>query len=647
MLKPELRNPSIRIITILLLLVIAGFGYRSELISDPFDHNAIQQPLRNDLPGISNFRIFPSSLLQVETSAFTKPTNSNFIAATAITNFYAGGYTTGFYLSTNNGLNWTGTDHIVDALGNTVVTVGDPTLLISPAGNIIIPYIALPPSGGSDLKVGVRYSVNNGTHWSPLVYIPKVDTADKPISAIDNSSTSPYHGRSYIAYGELTFNQQQVKGLNLSYSTNGGVSWDTSRRITISNPDYRHRITADITTNTAGNLYVSWYTNRSYIGLAKSTNGGVSWAINNDTALSTTLGKYSLVNNGEVYLQSLPGMKTDNTGGAYDGSLYIVNLQSGSDSIDLMLHRSTNDGSSWRNTIVNQDNTGLVKFQVMPAMNVDKYGGINVFYYDARNSSANDSFEVYLSRSVDGGITFEDTKISDHKIRFSQPPVFLFDVEGYIGSYIGVSEGNEKLIPVWYDNSSGTYQAWTANLSLLPEYEVTVIPEGFYDASTGKLRMKDTAKVYLRSSLPPYAIVDSAKGTIDSVSFKLNLKFHSNLQSGNYYLEIQHRNTIETWTASPVNYTFGSKVIYDFTGTDSSAFGNNLKLTGGGWAMFSGDVNKDGIVDVKDLINIYNAGVNFLSGYYPEDCNGDSFVDVSDIVIAYNNSVNFVSMIRP
>jgi len=182
---------------------------------------------------------------------------------------------------------------------------------------------------------------------------------------------------------------------------------------------------------------------------------------------------------------------------------------------------------------------------------------------------------------------------------------------------------------------------------LLPEYEVTVIPEGFYDASTGKLRMKDTAKVYLRSSLPPYAIVDSAKGTIDSVSFKLNLKFHSNLQSGNYYLEIQHRNTIETWTASPVNYTFGSKVIYDFTGTDSSAFGNNLKLTGGGWAMFSGDVNKGGIVDVKDLINIYNAGVNFLSGYYPEDCNGDSFVDVSDIVIAYNNSVNFVSMIRP
>lgn len=65
------------------------------------------------------------------------------------------------------------------------------------------------------------------------------------------------------------------------------------------------------------------------------------------------------------------------------------------------------------------------------------------------------------------------------------------------------------------------------------------------------------------------------------------------------------------------------------------------------WTIYSGDVNKDGNVDVTDIISVYNDGNNFVSGYVPTDVTGDNFVDAGDLIVTYNNSINFVSVIRP
>lgn len=595
----------------------------------------------------TNIKLFPSALTQVETSVFTHPNDSSVIAATAITDFYAGGYTSGFYKSTNSGLDWAGTDHITDAVGNTIITVGDPSIFICNNGNYVLTYIAPSPVNGADGKVGVRYSINNGTYWSPLVNIPKVDTADKPIAVTDNNISSVYYGRSYIAYGELNFNQTQIKGIYFSYSTNGGVTWDTSRRITNVNPLYKARTVADVSTSSSGDVYVSWLTNKSYIGIAKSTNGGVNWIINDDNAISTSFGRLSYVYNDSIFLQGVPAMDIDQSDGLFNDWLYIVNVQYNLDSLDLMLHRSTNGGNNWSTgTRVNQDSGGF-KIQSMPAINVDRYGGINIVYYDTRNSASNDSFDVYLSRSVDGGDNFFDTKISSHNFKLGQPAITLFGFTGYVGSYIGVTSNRDKIIPVWFDNSSGHYQSYTTDIELLPSYRIKIFPEGFYDISTQKLRMKDTAKVYLRNSVSPFAIIDSASSIIDSVYFDADFKFHPNLIPGNYYLEVRHRNSINVWSANPVAYSFGSKVNYDFTLSSGSAYGNNLKSVDGLWCVFSGDVNKDDIIDVSDVVDVYNGAINSLTGYVSEDCTGDSFVDVSDIIVAYNNGLNIVGVITP
>ncbi|MBK8552893.1 MAG: exo-alpha-sialidase [Ignavibacteria bacterium] len=594
----------------------------------------------------TNYLISPSPYVQVEISAYSHPVNSNVKVASAITDFYEGGYTTGFYISTNNGMNWTGTPNIKNTLGNTIVTVGDPSILISQNGNFIMTYIAPSVTSGADLKAGACYSTNNGANWSSTIYIPGVDTADKPISETDNILSSPYLGRSYLAYDEMA-DSGEVKGVFLSYSTNGGVSWDSSKRITNVNPLYKYRLISDVSVGINGELNVLWYTRKNNLGFAKSTNGSSSWIINNDLAVSTDSTVIFYEYN-DIYLTGVPSLESDVTGGIRNGWMYIVNIEKSSDLMYVVLHRSTDSGLTWNyKKKVNQDSTGSFKIQTKPVLNVDKYGGINSFYYDTRNSVSNDSFEVYLSRSVDGGNSFQDTKISDHKFKLGRTVIPLFSYDQYIGSYIAAVSGDDKIIPLWYDNSSGIYQTYTTSIELLPGFEIKIFPEGFYNLVNNRLRMKDTVRVYLRNPGSPFAVIDSSKGPIDSVSFNASLKFNPGLASGNYYLEMKHRNSLETWSSAPVNYSFGSKVFYDFTTSVNSAYGDNMKSVSSKWGIYSGDVDQNGYIDLVDVLSVYNESNNFLTGYVVQDCNGDSIVDLIDVLIAYNNAQLFVATIVP
>lgn len=115
---------------------------------------------------------------------------------------------------------------------------------------------------------------------------------------------------------------------------------------------------------------------------------------------------------------------------------------------------------------------------------------------------------------------------------------------------------------------------------------------------------------------------------------------------GSYYVVIKHRNTIETW--SSVQNSFNNGVMnLNFTQDSSKAFGSNLTKIGNSWAMFNGDVNQDGIIDLEDISMTDNANINYLSGYQVTDINGDSIVDVTDISLVTGNSLNFVMKAVP
>lgn len=175
---------------------------------------------------------------------------------------------------------------------------------------------------------------------------------------------------------------------------------------------------------------------------------------------------------------------------------------------------------------------------------------------------------------------------------------------------------------------------------------LTAIIEGFYNTTTNKLNIKDTVSVILRNQLNPYVIVDTSISEIDSVNFTGNFNFFA-LPTGNYFIEIKHRNCIETWSKIPVNFVAGTTFSYNFTDSASKAYGDNMILKNGKYCLYSGDVNQDGIVDASDLSDIDNDATNFSSGYLNTDLNGDLIIDASDGAIAENNASEYISVITP
>ena len=74
----------------------------------------------------------------------------------------------------------------------------------------------------------------------------------------------------------------------------------------------------------------------------------------------------------------------------------------------------------------------------------------------------------------------------------------------------------------------------------------------------------DTIIVELHNASSPYSLVHSVKNTID-VNGNGQFIFPSDVLTNSYYIVIRHRNSIETWSKTPVLFN-GAVVSFDFTG---------------------------------------------------------------------------------
>jgi len=177
--------------------------------------------------------------------------------------------------------------------------------------------------------------------------------------------------------------------------------------------------------------------------------------------------------------------------------------------------------------------------------------------------------------------------------------------------------------------------------------DLTMFIEGFYN-STSNYQVSDTIKVYLRNSTPPYGLVDSAKAIV-AVNGTTTLTF-LNAPNGIYYVVLNHRNTIETWSAAGIAMTQGGSVSYDFSNAIMQAFGSNeiqIDNSPNRFAIFSGDVNKDGFIDLSDVTSVYNDANAFVTGYKNSDVTGDNITDLTDLLFTYNNNTIFVAIKKP
>jgi len=203
-----------------------------------------------------------------------------------------------------------------------------------------------------------------------------------------------------------------------------------------------------------------------------------------------------------------------------------------------------------------------------------------------------------------------------------------------------------------YDNGQSNeggafvYYGTGASMKIL---SLRMFIQGFYNSSNNQM-VQDTLRVYLRNSSAPFAIVDSAKAVLNQTGYA-TLNFANATNGVNYYLHLKHRNSIETWSKTPQSFN-SSVMTYDFSTSITQAYGDNMIQVDASpppprFAIYSGDVNQDGVIDGSDIQRIDNDATFFLTGYLPTDLNGDGVIDGGDALFGENNAGKYVLKITP
>jgi hypothetical protein len=130
----------------------------------------------------------------------------------------------------------------------------------------------------------------------------------------------------------------------------------------------------------------------------------------------------------------------------------------------------------------------------------------------------------------------------------------------------------------------------------------------------------------------------------------VNIFLPSSLSGGFYYISINHKNSIEIWSANTVKLLGGSS--YDFSNSLSKAYSNGINppmklLSSGKYALFSGDIDQDGTINSNDLQQIENNSKSLQFGYLKNDVNGDGVIDIFDMQMVENNKILFINKARP
>jgi hypothetical protein len=405
-----------------------------------------------------DFRLYPSGTSQSEPFITVHPGNPAVLFASANTISLSNGFISeGVYVSTDGGATWSGTDTCSGA--PIQFHKGEPAIAIDREGRFIMVRF------GFSAGLYAHYSLNQGQTWSGQRTITTGDQ-DRASLKSDPHPASAFYGRTYAVWVRFS----PPYPAQFAYTDDGGATWSAPAQI---NSPVQRGQGGEIAIGRDGSVYVTWAAVQSvspftedFAGFARSTNGGATWFVR-ENAFDINGINGQMPQKANIRVNGLPRIGVDRTAGLRSGWIYIVTGErglapAGSDA-DVVFHRSTDGGSTWSAGVrVNQDALNNGKLQYFPALHVDDGGGINVLYYDDRDTRS-DSATVYLSRSTDGGTTWRDYRVSDHTFR----PLPIGGLgAGYQGDNIGLTSVGDTLWPVWMDNFTGIYQIWTSPLRI-------------------------------------------------------------------------------------------------------------------------------------------------------------------------------------
>lgn len=268
----------------------------------------------------------------------------------------------------------------------------------------------------------------------------------------------------YLAWSGIWRHRPPASQLNptrgfpfVSRSTDGGITWTTPIGVigdfiqTTTDRDVGFNMGAWPIVSRDGALHVFWH---------RLDNGELWRATAKDTVnfgervlLNASMQENSPIMGGV----GLPSVGIDESGGLYDGTIYVgYTGQYGADQ-DIYVIFSRDNGTTWSEPVrVNDDPIDNKRDQFLPELVVEPSGAVSFVFNDQRDvSDPEHYFDVYIARSIDGGQTFKNVKVSseqscDCNISKGRVADEAHAFEN-VGDYQAISYNRDSVIPLWQD----------------------------------------------------------------------------------------------------------------------------------------------------------------------------------------------------
>ncbi|MBI4430102.1 MAG: BNR-4 repeat-containing protein, partial [Candidatus Omnitrophica bacterium] len=327
--------------------------------------------------------------------------------------------------SRDYGKTWQPADRNVDLDPAASLNSLSPQISSDSSGHV---YVTWREFISSKSNVYFNRSSDYGATWpGPKIELDTNSTAGRHSTNPKISSDSS--GNVYVTWED---NRSSTSNYDIYFirSINYGASWLANIRLDTNAAGAANSKSPEISNDSAGHVYIAWYdyrnsSTRPDIYFTYSGNAGATWA-SFDKILESDVG---------IDVSFLPVITADENGNVYVA--WYETVSGATTDYNVMFRKGNSFGASWPASEIKIDrNTSLVdgnNDSYNPVIKCDNNGHVYAAWRDNRNGSSETIDDIFLNYSVDFGSTWQaaDEKL-DTSSTDSGAPQIISDIYGHV-----------------------------------------------------------------------------------------------------------------------------------------------------------------------------------------------------------------------
>ncbi len=335
--------------------------------------------------------------------------------------------------------------------------ISEPAVKAAGGRRWYLAYLAAGGSGGSDVDVYVRRSLDGGRSWRPPVAVSRGRHFD------DRPGLDARGEEVLVAWPDFAFAPARVR---VARSHDGGRTFG-ARKILVAPPAGGNGVCPVIGAGT--DYYVFWRgSSQEFLWMSRSSDRGWTWS---EEVAITELHPLPAILPGGFRGVNLPSAAAD----PVTGGLVVVWNDQRFGSPDVLSIRSSNRGATWSLPVRVNDDAGTTA-QFFPQVTIDPAGTVHVVWYDRRHGDA--GADVYYAASVDGGVSYRrNLRVTAR----NYPPALPRErgAAAFAGDDLEVAAAVGAVYPVFQQAPAGVPRVYVAGIQ-----EAAIFSDGLESGDT-------------------------------------------------------------------------------------------------------------------------------------------------------------------